>query len=180
MAKLTHLEGHVLALIWRWQPTTAYFVRNSLERGLATTLSSSPGSVYPIIERLKRRGLVHGVLTDADKRNKEHLSCTEAGVEAVKLWVSTVEPSDLLPEDPWRSRMAFVDCLSPHEQGVWLRSIRGTTEEQLGLLEARSETELIPAVKLAYENARLTLQARLAWINHALVETARADQIKTE
>lgn len=180
MAKLTHLEGHVLALIWRWQPTTAYFVRNSLERGLATTISSSPGSVYPIIERLKSRGLVDGVLTETDKRNREQLSCTELGSDAVRSWVSTVEPPDLLPEDPWRSRMAFADCLSSREQVAWLRSIRSATEGQLKIIQSRSETELITAVKLAHDNALLTLQARLAWINHALAETASAGEVTTE
>jgi len=170
----------VLALIWRWQPTTAYFVRNSLERGLATTLSSSPGSVYPVMERLKARGYITGALTDTDKRNTEQLSCTEAGTEAVRSWVCTVEPSDLLPEDPWRSRMAFADCLSSFEQVRWLRSIRTATEEQLGSLAMRSVTASILSVTLAHDNARMTLQARLAWINHALAEMAGVDGVRDE
>lgn len=170
----------MLALIWRWQPTTANFVRNSLERGLASTLSTSPGSVYPIVSRLKARGLVHGERNGADKRAKELLSCTEAGTEAVRAWVSAIEPSDLLPEDPWRSRMAFAGCLTPEERLSWLRAIREATEVQLNGVELRSETDHPVYVQLAYDNARFALEARLAWINHALSETMRDEALTAE
>ena len=58
MKGLSHHESHVLALVQKWQPTTAYFLRKALTQRLASDASDSPGSVYPAIERLKKAGLV--------------------------------------------------------------------------------------------------------------------------
>lgn len=175
MAELTQHEGHVLALIWRWQPTTAYFVRRSLEKGLASSFSSSPGSVYPTIERLERRGLVSSVAAQDDGRKTEQVRCTETGEIALRSWVRTIHKSDLLPEDPWRTRMTFADVLTHSERIEWLRSLRTAAEDQLALIVEQSRTDNPPVVVLSFVNAIHSVRARLAWINHALADTAASD-----
>ena len=68
MKGLSHHECHVLALVQKWQPTTAYFVRKALVQRLASDASDSPGSVYPAIERLKRAGKPFKVINTACMR----------------------------------------------------------------------------------------------------------------
>ena len=69
---LTEFESHVLALIWRHQPTTAYQVRHAHAQSPTLDMALSQGSVYPAIERLKGRGLIAAVALK-DRSAKELL-----------------------------------------------------------------------------------------------------------
>jgi DNA-binding PadR family transcriptional regulator len=168
MSKLSHHESHVLATILRWQPTTAYFVRKSLERGLASTFSSSPGSVYPAVQRLKQRGLVEGVAVEADGRSTEQISCTPAGVSAVRDWIRSIEPADALPEDPWRTRMAHAALLDTTERLEWLIDLRKAAERQREALSGRGELAADACHAAAIDNARMLNEARLAWLDRTI------------
>ena len=168
MPDLSHHESHVLALILKWQPTTAYFVRKALVRGPASTFSDSPGSVYAIVERLRRRGLVEARKDEGDGRGTEFLTCSDAGREAVRDWIRAVEPVDLLPEDPWRTRMAHADALTPDERLAWLLALRDAAEGQAALLPGMIDVAGDPCHSAALENARMLNEARLAWIDRII------------
>lgn len=173
MPELSHHESHVLALICKWQPATAYFIRKTLERGLASTFSGSPGSVYPIIERLKRHDLVRGVPVAADGRRAQQLECTEQGVEAVRAWIVRIDADDVLPEDPWRTRMTFLDLLSTQQRLAWLLSIRDAAQAQDEILRALVRPDEAGATA-AIEGARMLNDARLGWIERLIAgEAAR-------
>lgn len=168
MPEPSHLESHILALILKWQPTTAYFVRRALERGLATTFSGSPGSVYAVVDRLRGRGLVEARKEEGDGRGTERLSCTEAGGEAVRRWIRTVEPADLLPEDPWRTRMALADALPAGDRLDWLIDLKEAAEGQREDLEARRQVGGDECQVAALENARMLNDARIAWLDRTI------------
>jgi DNA-binding PadR family transcriptional regulator len=174
MSNLSHHESHVLALIGKWQPTTAYFVRKALGQRLATDLSDSPGSVYPAIERLKRAGLVTATADESDARKTEHLRCTPAGEQAVRDWIVRIDARDALPEDPWRTRIAFVEKLEPVAARDWLFALRDTIEGTLaGLDDSRTPGVGIGA-ELENAQARMVTAARLAWVDQAIASLARA------
>ncbi len=169
MVELSRLENHILALVGRWEPTTAYFVRKSLAETLATNISDSPGSVYPVIERLKAHGLVSAMPAMQGKRPSEQLSCTAAGNAAVREWLTLVSPNELLPEDPWRTKIRFAQALPKDDLRIWLSSLKQavkTTAERLDRLDPE-EHETLRCLEI--EHARLANAARLAWVNAAMV-----------
>ncbi|HJR83068.1 MAG TPA: helix-turn-helix transcriptional regulator, partial [Sphingomicrobium sp.] len=79
---LTELESHLLSIVWRTQPTTAYQIRQVFAQSPTRNLALSQGSVYPAIERLKARGYVRSVAL-GDGRKTEKLHCTRAGETAL-------------------------------------------------------------------------------------------------
>ena len=168
-ASLSNHEGHVLALVWRWQPTTAYFLSKALTQSIASDVSNSPGSLYPVVERLKKAGLVTAELSGIPKRKTELLRCTEAGLEAIRSWMLRIEPSALLPSDPWRMRAAFLGALSASDAQSWLLGIRAALAEESERLErARSAVLDLPS-QIELTHARLVTAARIAWANEALI-----------
>lgn len=173
MPGLSHHESHVLALILKWQPTTAYFVRKALGRGLASTFSNSPGSVYAIVERLRGRGLVIAEKDDADGRRTELLSCSPEGRAAVRDWLRAIVPVDLLPEDPWRTRMALADVLAPEERLDWLIAMRRAAERQAADLAAAGGMD-DDCHQAAVENARMLTETRIAWVDRTIARLVTA------
>lgn len=169
---LSPLEGHLLASIWRYQPTTAHFVRRSFERGLSTNLSSSPGGVYPALKRLEARKLVTIRPAENDGRKTGLLSITSEGLGALKEWLADLPASALLLEDPLRTRIAFADLFERSEYLQWLSAARRKLGITLHELTEAMRIEQPPLTKLAYENARAQTQARLSWIDLAIAECA--------
>ena len=174
MVELTRLENHVLALIRKWQPTTAYFVRKSLADTLASNISDSPGSVYPAIERLKRQGLIAAEAASRGRQSTEHLTCTSTGESAVLRWLTRVDPSDLMPEDPLRTRIRFAELLSAEELHTWLSELRVAL---LGIGEGLDLGAVAGAATpraLEFEHAMFVNSARLAWVNSAMAAVSHA------
>lgn len=165
--KLSHHESHVLALIRKWQPTTAYFVRKALGQRLASDASDSPGSAYPVIDKLKRGGLVSAQASD-DGRKTELLRCTADGEQAVRDWIVKIDDVDLLPEDPWRTRVLFVDQLGAGDAEAWLHRLRDALHAQLERLDRLRAVPLDLGPQLEVAHARHVTNARLAWANETI------------
>ncbi|WP_186728851.1 PadR family transcriptional regulator [Sphingomonas panacisoli] len=168
VVQLSRLESHVLALVRKWQPTTAYFVRKSLADTMATNVSDSPGSVYPAIERLKAQGLLTAEATARGKRASEHLTCTKAGEEAVQHWLMLVSPAETLPEDPWRTKIRFADLMSKADLKTWLLDLRQVVKQTAAQLDELQPEDTDTLQSLELEHARLSNAARAAWINAAM------------
>jgi DNA-binding PadR family transcriptional regulator len=158
---LTEFESHVLALIWRHQPTTAYQVRHAHAHSPTLDFALSQGSVYPVIERLKTRGFVDAVAVK-DGRRTEQLSCTTEGEGAVKAWLSDFPAR--LPDDPLRSRILALSILAKDERAGWVRSAKECLLEDLAHVEEFAEANPGPLLDLAHDNARSTLLARIRWL----------------
>lgn len=168
---LSHHESHVLALVQKWQPTTAYFVRKALQRSLASSFSDSPGSVYPVIERLKKRGLVVAMLAGEDGRRTEHLTCSVEGEAEIAAWLSRIDPADLLPEDPWRTRVLFAELLTPAARTDLYRQLRAAAQGQLEELQARAGAVADDGFREALEGARLQTEGRIVWLDRLIAGT---------
>lgn len=168
MNDLSRLEGQVLALIAKWQPTTAYFVRKSLEQMLASNVTSSPGAVYPAIARMKNAGLIAAHAVTTGLRDAEELNCTPAGLAAVKDWLTSLGEMDLLPDDPVRAKVHFADLLTRDELSTWLRSLQTRFADMTERLDAMAATCDGFAATVEIEHARLVNAARLAWVGQAL------------
>jgi DNA-binding PadR family transcriptional regulator len=162
---LTELEGTVLAAVERLGPISAYRVRTLFERSPTGAAALSQGSVYPIVERLKARGLVAAFAVPGDRRNTEQLRVTPAGLEVVRAWVVDLPPNAAVPLDPLRVRILSLGTLSDAERRRWLEDARAALLGGLATIEAYAREHADPLMALANDNARSTLLARLGWLD---------------
>ena len=169
---LTEFESHVLALIWRHQPTTAYQVRHAHAQSPTLDFALSQGSVYPVIERLKARGLIRGTALQ-DKRGTEHLSSTGAGDDAVRSWLNELPAR--LPDDPLRSRILALSILSRDQRVEWVKKAKDCLLQDLAQVEEFAEANPGPLLDLAHDNARSTLLARIRWLERVETKIASID-----
>ena len=82
--KITSLDYAILGLMYQ-KPSSGYGIRKQFETTAIGNYSSSPGAVYPALDRLQRLGLVIKSLLENQK--KEKFSCTPKGIETLKNWL---------------------------------------------------------------------------------------------
>ena len=158
---LTEFESHLLSLIWRNQPTTAYQIRQGFAQSPTRNAALSQGSVYPAVERLKSRGYVRAETTE-DRRKTEQLSCTKAGEKVLKDWLFRLPTH--LPEDPLRSRVIALQLLPAAERASWVKSAKAALLEDLAKVDEFAADYRSPFYELAHDNARSSLLARIRWL----------------
>src|SRR5690242_3500989 len=105
------------------QPATAYQLSRVYEDSPVSNFGTSKGKIYPLVRRLKERGLIDARPVAGDARGSECLKCTRAGREAVRRWVKRIRPAHLLLEDPLRTMVQSFDLLSHDEQIEWIANV---------------------------------------------------------
>lgn len=175
MERLTDLEAVVLGLVLRSGGATAYAVRRSLEASPAARFSDSAGSVYPLVRRLARRGLLAGRAARNGARRSTVWRCTPAGEQGLRAWLEVpAELGELVTADPLRTRVIYLGALAPAARRRWLaRAEQGLRAHRAAIAE-RLRAEQDPWMALAHRNALLQADARLAWLGEARAQLARA------
>jgi DNA-binding PadR family transcriptional regulator len=175
---LTELDYCILGIVWRAQPMTAYAVRTHLAQSTTTTWSSSTGTVYPSIRRLREKGLVAPQALPGP-RNREPLGLTPAGVAALEMWLmQSGSQIGRATADPVRTRVHFLSVLAPDRRIEALRQYQDITRSAITELEGKlagsapSDTDRLE--KLGTVGALMELRARMEWL--AQVEQALASQ----
>jgi len=163
VSRLTQDEGTFLALLVRVQPATAYQLSKIYAESPVSNFGTSKGKVYPMLRRLKERGLVSARAVD-DGRNSEVLRCTARGREAVRAWLKDIKSAHLLPEDPLRTMLQSFDLLSKEEQAEWIARARRGLEAKLAELEKYGATVQVPYHEQVHDNAVTSVNSRLAWL----------------
>jgi DNA-binding PadR family transcriptional regulator len=168
-SELTELEQCVTGVVWRDGPLTAYEVASLFARSLSPYWSGSAGAIYPAVKRLMASGLLRGKRRDWNGKNKTVLTATPAGVRMLRGWLGNQLPPEAgAPTfDPVRTRMFFIDVLSPGERHTFVKEAERVTREQLARTrqtlkgqESRGETsEALGSLGAIYE-----LEARLRWL----------------
>lgn len=170
---LTELEAHVLAQIAVNQPVSAYDVMKALSRSPVSSLSGSTGAIYPIVKRLRERGLLEARPVKGSPRRTEVLSCTPAGRAAAARWVGSVSEADLLPHDPLRSKVLFFSLLTKPEQMRFLLEASRALESKLEELEAYARAHEGLNLELAASGAAGATKARRRWLQDVLLEISQ-------
>ena len=168
---LSEIEGCVLALIHESGPATSYAIRKEFLSSPSPQWSGSAGTIYPLVERLQRRGLIRTTTHHTGRRPGRRLSLTAIGVRAFRRWLS-IPVADWvggIPPDPLRSRVRFLGALPPSGQRAFVAEAVRVAGRQLRLLEADGEVQraLGPFHHLMSRGAVLTMQARLAFLEEA-------------
>jgi|tagenome__1003787_1003787.scaffolds.fasta_scaffold20980322_2 DNA-binding PadR family transcriptional regulator len=178
LPNLTDDEGTFLALLVRVQPATAYQLSKIYAESPVSNFGTSKGKIYPLIRRLKERGLIVSRPISGDARGSELLQSTRSGREAVRRWIKHIKPTHLLLEDPLRTMVQSFDLLSRDEQLEWISNSRAGLESKLAELEAYAAAVTVPYKEQVHDNAVSSVRSRLQWLerlSERIGETAVKD-----
>jgi len=162
--EVSDYEGSLLALTLRNQPISAHQLLKMFERSPVSSLNRSKGNVYPLIRRLKDRGLLM-TQSPKDGRSKEYLVCTAMGEMAVKQWVKNVSSSQILVNDPLRTKIISLGLLSRTERLEWVDDVQAMVARKISEVEEYNSEVSIPFQEMVYSNTMKALTSRLVWLN---------------
>lgn len=175
-SRLTDDEGTFLALLIRVQPATAYQLSKIYADSPVSNFGTSKGKVYPLVERLERRGLLKKRAVSGDARRSEWLECTSAGRQAVHDWVMDIKPTHLLLDDPLRTKLQSFDLLERDEQLEWIVRAKAGLQEKLGELEAYAASVTVPFKDQVHDNAVSSVRSRMEWLDRVLAGVVRSER----
>ena len=161
---LTDDEATALSLLQRIQPATAYQIGKIYAASPVSNYGTSKGKIYPLIRRLKDRGLLQSQPVAGDARGSEWLTCTSKGRQALRQWIKSIRSTHTLLEDPLRTMLQSIDLLPPRERIRWAEKAHEALSAKLGELEAYRETVFVPHKDLLHENAAQSLRVRIEWL----------------
>ena len=165
---LTDNEATLLALVIRAGPMTAYQIAKVYEDSPVSNFSTSKGKIYPLIRRLRDRGLVDAKRVSSDARGTELLESTPEGRRAVRDWVKETRPGHLLLEDPLRTKVQSFDLLSREERIEWIVETKAHLLNKLEQIEEYGRQVEVPFQDFVHENAVRSLRSRMDWLETVL------------
>ena len=171
MELLTDLEAAALGCIHRNQPCTAHLIRTRFRQSPSARFSDSAGSVYPMVRRLEKRGAVASRLQKEGRRKVRYYTCTNSGRKVMREWIRPPFPASVsVTLDPLRTRMLYLELLTPKQRSAWLDQAEQVLDrhlEKIGHIASSTDLQHDPFMELARQNALLEVKARLKWIRLA-------------
>ena len=165
ISRLTEDEGIFLALLVRVEPATAYQLSKIYAESPVSNFGTSKGKIYPLIQRLEKRGLLKKKPVAGDSRRSELLSATAGGRNAVRDWVMELKPDHFLVDDPLRTRLQSFDLLNHDQQLEWVANARDGLQRKLEELEAYGAAVTVPFKELVHDNAVSSVRSRIDWVD---------------
>jgi DNA-binding PadR family transcriptional regulator len=131
--------------------------------------SASSGATYPLVLRLRKRGLIRVNGKTGDGREGNLYVLTTAGLQALVGWLGTLDaPASVsVPPDPLRSRIAFFELLDRQKQRDVLASAIKAMKchlEQVRAYTKRQQAEGHSFEQLISDGARRVVETRLEWL----------------
>jgi DNA-binding PadR family transcriptional regulator len=169
----TLLDYAILGLV-RWEGMTGYRIRKTFEETAMGNYSSSPGTIYPALNRLQLRGLIEKT-TDKDS-GKALMHLTHAGKGVLTAWL--IKPIEMAEVEKRRYelylRFAFMDVVDDNTKVIgFLVSFRELLKRHISDLVNfhRAEAGNMPIYgRLAFEQGIESAKATLKWCKYALSE----------
>jgi DNA-binding PadR family transcriptional regulator len=168
---LTELDNCILGVIWRGGPMSAYGVRSHFAGSNTVSWSSSTGTIYPAIRRLRQSGYLEAA-APTGPRKSELLSLTAKGRAALDQWLTDVRPElGSSTADPLRTRVHFLTALEPAARKRVLEDYRAATRAAMAGVEASLAATPKDAVdrseRLGSLGALAELKARMDFLDLA-------------
>jgi len=108
MRRLTNLELLLLTLLQQ-EPASGYDLRKSFATTPLGHFSDSPGSIYPALQRLRRRGLLRPLPNQpANGRRKQLFSITPKGLAELRTWLKRPITREEVQHDPPGLMLRFI------------------------------------------------------------------------
>ncbi len=166
MRPLTELESLVLAQIWKEQPITAYALQKIFSLSPLGRYSKSKGAIYPTIERLEKRALITFQEGEHPDRPSKLLISTMEGEDEVRKWLFDLDPQEMLPDDPLRTKVMFLSVLRKRQKREWIDAVGELVDQQCTLLDDYREINEDPDrfMEFAHLNAKATVVQRISWL----------------
>jgi DNA-binding PadR family transcriptional regulator len=162
----TELEAHALSLILRCPSLTAYQLRQSFAESPTRLIAMSQGTVYPLVQRLKKRGFIEAEEVQGDGRRASSPAAVQRNRSALRAWLWRTDLA--IPEDPLRSKVLILGVLTQPERQRWAKTMRAQLLEALADFEDFAEANPGPLLQLAHDNARTSLLARIRWVERVM------------
>lgn len=169
---LTELEACVLGVVERYGPCTAYAVRARFAASPTRRWSGSAGAIYPLVRRLAAAAFLSETVRPRGSRSSTRYAVTEEGRAALRQWL--IQPADddgldndmiSIPVDPVRTRVYFLEALSPAEQRNWVDRVGQQLTAQADALRQEWQEDAFPneIERLAARGTLDMVEARLRW-----------------
>jgi DNA-binding PadR family transcriptional regulator len=175
---LSPLEASLLGLLQR-QHLSGYDLRKLFRDTPLMRFSDSPGSIYPALRRLEKRGWLEATVKPSDSiRQRQAYAITPAGLEAFRAWRGArVTRDDVIWKlDVVMLRFAFSDNATARRI---LRDMIRELDTHVRALRAFSQAAsgLTITGRLALESGLAGFDAQLRWAKRAIVQlgTKQAD-----
>jgi len=180
---ITDLEAAAIGEILKHRQCTAHFIRTSFRNSPANQFSDSAGSVYPMMKRLEKRGLLDSVIRTEGMRQVRYYRCTSEGKTELQQWIGPpVDSSVTLTIDPIRTRILYLNRLPKSKRNKWFDEVESLILQKLKEIQAQlanlsmGKPESI-YLKLADENAIQELRSRLKWLLDAKGKLLESGQL---
>jgi len=170
MSELSELEACVLGLVWSEAPCTPYRVQQIFKDSPSPHWSGSAGSIYPIFERLTRRGFVRSEARSRGRRASRVFRTTDQGRKELRRWIGPPLPAWTvdIPIDPLRTRLRFLGALPAGKRLALLREAKDLLDQKL--IEIRNDCRRLkelddPFPHAMARGAAYLMKARIQWLN---------------
>jgi DNA-binding PadR family transcriptional regulator len=175
---------YALAGLLRHKPQSGYDLRKTFTTTGMRHYSDSPGSIYPALKRIEKRGWIEAVPQqgqEADSRRRQVFALTAAGKDALVAWLDKpVSRDDVnLRVGELMLRFAFMDGNVPRATTIQFlidfereRAIYAA-ESRAKLEDMRSKAGLHTGV-LAYELGIEGMEAQVSWARRAREQFEKA------
>jgi len=176
---MTNTELAVLTLIAE-QPRHGYEIEQVIEeRGMREWTEIGFSSIYYLLRKLDREGLIEGHLEEAERgpaRKVYHL--TPAGKEAVRAGVLDALSVPVRCYPPLQLGLANLPGIPPAEAAAALRRYRDALSERLAHVQARWESQrpLPYFVEAMFDHSVTMIQAEKAWIEGFIAQLEQEDE----
>ncbi len=176
----TNLEFALLGLI-RLHPQSGYELRKQFATTPMGHYSDSPGSIYPALARLARRGLIRTLGEErANPRKRRRYSLSPRGERELSRWLRIPLTRVDVRRNPGGVLLRFAFLAQrarPAEISRFLRSYLHELEKEIAQLESYlgREGATMPFFgRLALDHGLASYRAGVAWARRALKQIARS------
>ena len=178
--KLTHLSYALIGLL-SIEKKSGYALRRMFETTPIGAFSSSPGSIYPALNKLDKLKLIEKTSTTG--KNKNVYSITELGNDALYTWLTQEVSLEEMEKSPSLIilRFSFLESVNkPKLTLTFLTSFKQVLSKHLSNLKSfmSSEEGLALSVygKLSMESGIKQYEAYWSWVNNAIETFEKSQQ----
>jgi DNA-binding PadR family transcriptional regulator len=169
----TVLDYAILGLL-RTEGMSGYRIRKTFEETAMGNYSSSPGTIYPALNRLLRFGFIEKITDEVS--GKASMQITETGKDELIAWL--VKPIEMVEVEKRRTelylRFAFMDVVEDRSLIIqFLETFKDLLTQHISdLLQFhQAETDNLPLYgRLAFEQGIESAKATLKWCKRAIKE----------
>jgi DNA-binding PadR family transcriptional regulator len=164
---MTNAELAILSLVAE-QPRHGYEIEQVIEeRGMREWTEIGFSSIYYLLKKLERKGLIEGRLQEATRGPARKVyGATPAGEEARRAGVLDALSIPHRPYPPLQLGLANLPAIPPAEAVAALHQYRDALADRLGHVRARWESQcpLPYFVDAMFDHSVTTIEAEMAWI----------------